>query len=748
MKEGAMKKICMDLENCFGIKKMKQEIDFSQRNVSVLYAPNGTMKSSLAKTFDCISKGENVEERVFGYKSSYEIMDEFGNEIMPESIMVINPFDKKDCDNQGLLMANEDLRKKYLKIHKNIDDKKDKLFKQIKTQLGYASRSGFDVEANLLVDWDGQKNKLFESLEEIQNMLHNPEMSCSISVQELDYNLLFNDKVCSMMSTDKTAELIEEYEKKYAELIENSLYMQRGIIDHNNYANIGKSLNENGFFNVKNEITLKAKDGSGNKILTSYEELNSLMLMEKERVLNTKELKTLFDKINKSIDKNKETRMINAFLQNNPEIVIEYKNIQIFKKKIWIKVFGYYELELIDLLKEYRQARGELALLRESAKKETTEWNKVLELFKERFFVPFNIKAANQEDVILNMDMPSFKYIFTNPEDSKEIVKEKLLEVLSTGEERAYYILNMLFQIVLAQKEGKEKLIILDDISESFDYKNKYAIVEYLNDISQVTDEMGNKIFKLLILTHNFDFYRTISSRLYCSQSAYIAYVNNGEICFDKSEYTRTLFLHYKKCIRTGKGDKYIVATVPFVRNLIEYIEDDEHEDYIKLTSILHYKPDTKIITIKEIEDIYNTHWCHRSHVNFSENREESIFYDIILAEAEKIGDEEKLEIENKLILSMAIRLKTEKYIINELTQKVQSGKEVVDRIYEKKNQTGNLIRAYKEHFSDEKEKVLEQVAMLTSENIHLNSFMFEPILDMSIKHLYDLYQKIKDIES
>ena len=40
--------------------------------------------------------------------------------------------------------------------------------------------------------------------------------------------------------------------------------------------------------------------------------------------------------------------------------------------------------------------------------------------------------------------------------------------------------------------------------------------------------------------------------------------------------------------------------------------------------------------------------------------------------------------------------------------------------------------------------EILEQVAMLTPENIHLNSFMFEPILDMSLLHLYDLYQEVK----
>lgn len=39
---------------------------------------------------------------------------------------------------------------------------------------------------------------------------------------------------------------------------------------------------------------------------------------------------------------------------------------------------------------------------------------------------------------------------------------------------------------------------------------------------------------------------------------------------------------------------------------------------------------------------------------------------------------------------------------------------------------------------------ILEIVAMITPENIHLNSFMFEPILDMSLKYLYKIYNEIK----
>ena len=79
-------------------------------------------------------------------------------------------------------------------------------------------------------------------LKEIENKLNNSELQCSLKEEELDYNTLFNSKVYSMVTSGKTSELIEEYEKKYSELLEKSLYMQKGVIDHNNYANISDSL--------------------------------------------------------------------------------------------------------------------------------------------------------------------------------------------------------------------------------------------------------------------------------------------------------------------------------------------------------------------------------------------------------------------------------------------------------------------------------------------------------------------------
>ena len=742
-----MDKLSLELENCYGIQKLNTSIDYTKNNVAIIYAPNGTMKSSLAKTFEAIRDNKRVEEKVFGLTSEYNIADENGKSLSRDSIIVINPFEENAFENQGLLMANDKLRKKYLLIHKAIDDKKNSLYEKIKEKLKYSPRSGFDVRTTMLKDWNCLQKEEYECLEKIFKQLHDSSMQCELSEDEVDYNALFNDKVYTLITSGETSELIGEYEKKYNEIVDKSLYMQKGIIDHNNYGNISKVLESNGFFYANNEVKLNAKDGSNTIVIKNQKELDNLIKKEKEQVLNTKEIKDLFEKINKSISKNKDTQAFNIFLQNHQEIVAEYKDIDKFKRKIWIKIFSTCETELQELLEEYKKAQVDLKKLRSEAKSETTDWKKALDLFEERFYVPFTIEPSNQEDVILNMELPSFKYIFSDNRGKKEIAKDNMLNILSTGEKRAYYILNMIFQILVSKKEEKEKVIVLDDISESFDYKNKYAIIEYISDIAEYTDGNGEKLFKILLLTHNFDFYRTVASRITKRGNSYIAFSIDGEIKLEKGQYTKNIFSNYKERLIKRHDDCIMVAAIPFVRNLIEYTEGEDNAEYLILTSIMHYKDNTRTITLKQIQDIFNKFWCKDENITFATGRENKLIYEVIMTEADKIVDIEKLEIENKLILSMAIRLRAELYMKDKILSDIADGNEIMNEIYSKKNQSAWLTKAYKQYINDDAMNTLELVAMITPENIHLNSFMFEPILDMSLKKLYDLYQNVKALK-
>ena len=64
--------------------------------------------------------------------------------------------------------------------------------------------------------------------------------------------------------------------------------------------------------------------------------------------------------------------------------------------------------------------------------------------------------------------------------DNAAVEKAALMKVLSQGEKKALYVLNILFEIEVRKKAKQDTLLIVDDIADSFDYKNKYAIIPYL----------------------------------------------------------------------------------------------------------------------------------------------------------------------------------------------------------------------------------------------------------------------------
>jgi glycine cleavage system regulatory protein len=59
-------------------------------------------------------------------------------------------------------------------------------------------------------------------------------------------------------------------------------------------------------------------------------------------------------------------------------------------------------------------------------------------------------------------------------------------------------------------------------------------------------------------------------------------------------------------------------------------------------------------------------------------------------------------------------------------------------------NQTPKLLERFTQLFKDEVAiKTIQRVILMTPENIHVNSFMYEPILDMSDEHLRILYEDV-----
>ena len=114
---------------------------------------------------------------------------------------------------------------------------------------------------------------------------------------------------------------------------------------------------------------------------------------------------------------------------------------------------------------------------------------------------------------------------------------------------------------------------------------------------------------------------------------------------------------------------------------------------------------------------------------------------DIILNQAEAcLPLDESINLETKLILAIAIRLLTEKYMIKEINDP-----SFVNNIT--RNQTSILIKKLKEvKPNDANLAVIDGMNLMTPENIHFNSFMYEPLIDISSANLKELYNKVKEL--
>ena len=106
----------------------------------------------------------------------------------------------------------------------------------------------------------------------------------------------------------------------------------------------------------------------------------------------------------------------------------------------------------------------------------------------------------------------------------------------------------------------------------------------------------------------------------------------------------------------------------------------------------------------------------------------------------------DEIHIENKIVFAAAIRLKAEDYMISKLKQAmlIEDFNIFYNRITS--NQTSELTKKFEEQCSPSSDiqLLIKEVNLITPENIHLNSFMFEPLIDMSVWRLKKLYQDIK----
>ncbi|AUT46552.1 hypothetical protein [Achromobacter sp. AONIH1] len=716
-------KLSVDLKNCYGISELVHEFDFGNTGGFAVYAPNGFMKTSFSKTFDDLAKGRETKDLIFPDREPRRtIKDGDGNDIAPDSVFVVEPYNADfSSEKTSLLLVNSDSKQKYDDALKQIADKQSDLFAKLKQLSGLTGKT-FTLETEILKCF-GKKSlaDLMESLERQINAGTPSQLSTVV------YAEVFNDKTIGLLESGSIKDQIEEYIQKYDELVSKSDVLSRRF-NHHGASTVNKQLKDNGFFEAKHTVNLRTKDGI--KEISTADELAEKIEDERRKILTDKDLAAKFDAIDKKIQ-NTELRRFRDYLFDNQHILPYLKDFRRLQKDLWV-CYLIDQKELYgQFLEAFRTSKVTIEEAIEQAKSERTEWEAVVEAFNKRFSVPFRISVSNQDDVILKGSQPAIAFRFKDGDGEGEVARESLLKVLSQGERRALYILNILFEIETRRKQEAPTILVIDDIADSFDYKNKYAIIEYLKDIS------SSGKFLCLFLSHNFDFYRSISGRLGLRRECKLHAAKTGrKLRLIEEKYQKNPFNHWKDNLTISA---FCISAIPFVRNLAEYC--GWGDEFLKLTSLLHVKPDTDTMTLDELCTIYKRILADRQQLTLVP--QERLVIDLINEEAEAVfnAQEEMVELEGKIVLSIAIRLLAERHMIRAINNPI-----FVDAI--KENQTVKLLQEYKKLGVGRAEDVLvlEQVNLMTPENIHLNSFMYEPILDLGIAHLKTLYSEVKSL--
>lgn len=725
-----MNKLKVSLKNCYGIQALDHEFDFDigsnsakpRAKAFTIYAPNGLMKSSFAKTFEDLANGKCPMEERYNRSSTY-LVEFDGRTISKEAIYVLKAELDISADSQAItnILVNPESKTRYDELLVDLDKLKNKLIGSL--QKSSKVKKG-DIEKVVLDDWS--ETDFPASIQKIQ------AKSVEDDLSQYEYATIFDPKAIEVLKSQEFIDKASDFNRRYQELFDQAgTIYQRGVFNPTKAETSFATLDKQGFFAGGHRVHLRGEATSIDK-----KELDQKLQIIHASIDDDKTLKKLRDSLAKNAQTQALTNLIEGLSSTQVEFLLEKlkpENQAQLRKDLW----AYYLKDNTDAtayLESYATSKDEVGYIEAAAAQAAPRWTKAVGLFNDRFVdMPFTLSVANQTQAALGKEKAKLKFTFKDGNDIVEWSRSEI-KTLSQGEKRALYLLNFIFEVEARKLANQETLFIIDDVADSFDYKNKHAIVQYLEDLSKTGS------FYQIILTHNFDFFRTLCYAFVPYERCLMANRESNSIGLTKAEGVKNYFIRKWKS-NVANNDHILCATIPFTRNLIEYTKGEKDPDYLKLTSLLHWKDDTDQITVGNYLDIYN-----RLFGTAHDTSNKQPVKSLLFTKAEEIcarNIHDGLNLEDKVLLSMAIRLQAEILCTN----KLRTLKNDANYWCQSNNQFGSLMKEFVSLAPSAPEmRTLEKVSITVSSNIHLNSFMYEPILDLTVEHLLKLYQEVRGL--
>ena len=684
--------------------------------IAVIYAPNGTGKSSLAKTLKSEESTEDIDfeaiansqtKIVPNSKAFHIIEDQINRNVIPgeTSDYLIGENIRREYKLKKQL--NEDFRDAF---EKNLAVRFKNEYKISKVRDYYLSilKTRNEDAYNFIKDIVNQKSrgkgidraKFLDLCNKHKN--HNDYVECkdenkaqfikenanlikefrSIDIEKIK----MNSDVAIIEQNDDAIPLLKKYhDLDHCVVCDNRDYYPETLLNK-------KEKTRKNIYNALDKKNKKTLDKVvKNKALTKADPFNiKNCILEFITTGKTREIKKLQEEI---------SNYIYAFLD----------------KMINTLYTVFDDKQTPDLFNEYSQ------LLESQPSLDSEEILFIEQIISEN--ISRDIRVIRDEENDHNFKLMLDKKPLLN-------VERELME-LSTGEQN---FISLAFALLLARHSNREYVIIDDPIS-SFDsvYKNKIAfcIIKFLENKKQI------------ILTHNTDLIRLLEVQLKDCYNLYILNNTengkNGFIKVKNDEKNILINLHDLIALFQNKDGilssiiinkrLFLMSMIPFMRGYA-HITNDLNDNYTKLSNLMHGYKHASIDVSKVYQDLFGYRFD-----------EEEVSVDDILT-----LDFSNLEIIDKNIFPLLadtlvqtliyyhIRMKVEHDLVEIFSIQIKEGKVML--------LTDIIMKAFNSNQSNsdqEKEKLRNYRVFFTSRKTLLNEFnhfegnmnIFQPAIDI-----------------
>lgn len=696
------------VENAFGIKSLHLNLENDKKMYQeLIYSKNGSFKTSFSNTLYNLSNGtlENVFDRLTDEKAILDIsILENGKEI-------------KNFDNRFVVFSREiyEQHSKLLSDYSSeletltIDKKNSEYIKELLTEEtieiklqvdNYLKGTGlnFEILLNMFSNLeDGYLDRIIQLLNTIIN--HEAQDISEINIKKIyqkAYDIVDQNEFQSKISN-------------YIQVLENKINAQ--LFD--------KNFNENNCLQFINNVD-KAKYLSEtksrglflkDKVYYDIDEVKKIFEEEIKKISKDPEIIEQSKEITKLMGTAKESEFLKESIQKNPLLV---KQLSAGRKNILLSYLKSSSIDYNYWLEVVKKAKKELNNVLKIAQDKQTNFERAIEIYKNRFHPIFDIKIVNKAESMLGIKTPTITF-YHNRYCEIPVSETKLSQILSSGEKTTLNILKFIVEYENCKKY--HPFIILDDIVETFDYSNRYAFMEYINDLV-------NLEVPTIVMTHNFEFYRTVSKRIPKLRKSVASANSNGIVDIRTNNRINKNMENILKCSNVYD----FFCAIPYLREIKTILLDDTKT----LDSCLHYKENTSKLQIKDILLHFPRNAIKNLKIDGSD-----IYIEKLFEISDNLSGFDDFDIVKKTILSLSCRLLIERKIIANnfnLLSDINT------------NQTAQLLDLYGEKLFPDVKKYLEAVQLSTPEFIHANAFMYEPLIDINGKYLLELYNEIKKI--